>query len=549
MGLEINRQESEVPKKCRRLLCYEDASEVLTGDKGSDEIRGITLCFPQPRNMQLDLEKMKSLKYLKVQNVICEDLKYLPNGLRLLDWSEFPLSSLPSNFVLQNLVALNMPGSQIQLDGHFEKLDLYNCENLVEVHDSVGLLNKLEFWGLSNCKNLKILPRSLQLKSLKEFYLYGCESLEKFPDIQQGTERSALPSSELQGSLTVKLSICCKNLKELPSSISNLQNLRELHLFDCENFPKGMDTPGCFPKLERLSFCDSNTTTLPEIASIFPQLKTLQINGCWNLRKIPTLPPCIQSIFAEKLLFIGFTIKKRIIESGLPQNIVCARRSSYQASASKTKSTVGYDLVLPGTRIPKWFNHQSVGSSISFSVGREFPPLAFCVALKVRFKVSEKTIIQEVLPFEQKLVRCSKRQDAHCPLCEIAEDSVFHLFQCCPYAKGVWYGGRWGFRVEMIQAQSVKEFVEHIIDPPGELLAERVTKDEFTLYATLAMKILWDAREEALVSSTKASIYQLAHRLNKEYVYYSRSLEITRGTEEQNSGSGWTRPPDQVGKA
>uniref|UniRef100_A0A2N9HLY1 Reverse transcriptase zinc-binding domain-containing protein n=2 Tax=Fagus sylvatica TaxID=28930 RepID=A0A2N9HLY1_FAGSY len=466
-----------------------------------------------------------------------------------------------------------MPGSQIQLDGHFErcrfetlkymdfqscknirkvpdllmiapnikKLDLYNCENLVEVHDSVGLLNKLEFWGLSYCKNLKILPRSLQLKSLKEFYLYGCESLEKFPDIQQGTERSALPSSELQGSL--KLSICCKNLKELPSSISNLQNLRELHLYDCENFPKGMDTPGCFPKLERLSFCDSNTTTLPEIASIFPQLKTLQINGCWNLRKIPTLPPCIQSISCKKLLFIGFTIKKRIIESGLPQNIVCARRSSYQASASKTKSTVGYHLVLPGTRIPKWFNHQSVGSSISFSVGREFPPLAFCVALKVRFKVSEKTT--EVLPFEQKLVRCSKRQDAHCPLCEIAEDSVFHLFQCCPYAKGVWYGGRWGFRVEMIQAQSVKEFVEHIIDPPGELLAERVTKDEFTLYATLAMKILWDAREEALVSSTKASIYQLAHRLNKEYVYYSRSLEITRGTEEQNSGSGWTRPPDQ----
>ena len=70
--------------------------------------------------MQIDFGRMEKLKYLIVRNLICEEIKNLSNELRLIDWNEFPLPSLPSIINLQKLVALNVPRSHIKLDEHFE---------------------------------------------------------------------------------------------------------------------------------------------------------------------------------------------------------------------------------------------------------------------------------------------------------------------------------------------------------------------------------------------------------------------------------------------
>ena len=194
---------------------------------------------------------------------------------------------------------------------NIKEVVLYRCINLLKVHQSNGLLEKLEFWNLDGCQNIRIFPRNLRLKSLKRFYFNSCGSL------LQRTERLALLSSigYLISLHTLRISL--KNVKD-SSNISNLQNLRELILYDCENFPKAWDTSSCFPELQHLGFRNSNITSLPEIARRCPKLETLCIHHCQNLQEILGLPPCIRNVFASGCNSLNSQCQRRLFSQVSP---------------------------------------------------------------------------------------------------------------------------------------------------------------------------------------------------------------------------------------
>ena len=93
--------------------------------QGSDEIRGIMLFSHKPTTVTLvanAFKRMRNLKFLIIHNVhICKELKYLPNGLRLLQLPNYPFT-LPSNFRPQKLVTLEMPRSCIRLEKLFKQV-------------------------------------------------------------------------------------------------------------------------------------------------------------------------------------------------------------------------------------------------------------------------------------------------------------------------------------------------------------------------------------------------------------------------------------------
>ncbi|KAK4283300.1 hypothetical protein QN277_000265 [Acacia crassicarpa] len=297
------------PSKRSRLWFYQDVLQVLMEQKESNSIEGIRLDVPETERVKISgkaLEKMKKLRILMVDNAsFSGGVPYLSEELKLIDWPKYPSSTLPPNFYPKRLVSVKMNHSRIKhlwkgvkifrdlkflsfscceylseipnlsLTPHIESLNLDHCKSLMEVHESVGSLEKLVTLNLAFCSNLKTLPSGFRLKSLRSLLLTGCSNLRNFPEIVEkmasveevlleGTSIKALPQSiEHLIGLKALLLDSCQMLEHVPSSIEKLQYLTCLSLTNC-------------PKIRELPLLSRNTSLI-------------WTDNCKSLQKFPHL--------------------------------------------------------------------------------------------------------------------------------------------------------------------------------------------------------------------------------------------------------------------
>ncbi|KAG7981220.1 hypothetical protein I3843_05G221800 [Carya illinoinensis] len=367
MGREIVRQESpKEPGERSRLWFHKDVCHVLEENTGKNKVEGILIDLPERDLIDLSSEafmKMKRLRLFINRNArSSEEPNFLSNELRVIDWPGYPGKSLPSNFRGKNLVVLRMRDSHLKrLKGvenfqnmavmdlsnckflkkfpdvsripKLEKLVLDDCAGLVEIHSSVGYLDKLIYLSVTRCPNLTSFPKSLRLRSLEYFSLDECSNLKNFPEIELF----------LGG---------CKNIMNLPGNIYQLQKLERLDLKGCSElvkFFKKMKDDGqpmhsfvstellklqsstntsssdyeCFsalkPQMLNLSECSlsessffrtfeccsalkeldlsgSDIVTLPRCIKRFVGLENLKMTDCKQLREILGLPPNLREV-------------------------------------------------------------------------------------------------------------------------------------------------------------------------------------------------------------------------------------------------------------
>ncbi|XP_062028796.1 disease resistance protein RPV1-like [Rosa rugosa] len=283
--------------------------------------------------------KMKRLRFLELSHVkLTGGYKYLPNELRWLHWTGFPLRSIPKDFSLGEVVAIYLPYSNLRyvwedsgvlaklkiLDlsnsyslkkspdfstiPNLEELVLKNCWELAEVHQSIGGLKRISLVNLMDCKILEELPRSFyKLKSIVTLVLDGCERFEKLDQkigdmtslstlSANGTAITELPSSIDPGS---RSSLKRMDIKSLPS-LTGLSQLEDLCLVDCnltDELIKGMDL-GSLSSLKSLHLDDNSFSSLPSLCSL-SKLVDLDLSSCTNLVAIPDLPTSLTNICAS----------------------------------------------------------------------------------------------------------------------------------------------------------------------------------------------------------------------------------------------------------
>ncbi|TYH46899.1 hypothetical protein ES332_D11G372000v1 [Gossypium tomentosum] len=284
MGRKIVEEKcvDEPGKRCR-LWKERDVHHVLTKNTATEVVESMIIDNKWKSSKMFNLSadtfsKMKNLRLLKVFCVSnCDDhLKYLSTELRLLDWTGYPLKFLPSNFHPDNLVALLLPYSHIEqlwkgdrplfklkminLKGSqnliktpdfttapkLEALIMEGCTRLVDVHPSIGVIKSLKLLNFRDCKSLRSLPTKIGMESLKTLILSGCSNLERFPEIDGKMEHlktlhlsgcfkvEYLPENLQQAESLEELDLSETSIKEPPSFISQLKNIKVLSFSGCK---------------------------------------------------------------------------------------------------------------------------------------------------------------------------------------------------------------------------------------------------------------------------------------------------------------------------
>ncbi|KAK9995001.1 hypothetical protein SO802_024704 [Lithocarpus litseifolius] len=175
---------------------------------------------------------------------------------------------------------------------NLEKLIFNGCINLHEVHPSIMVLKRLTLLGLENCKRLRSLPGKFEMESLEILILSGCSKIKRIPEFMEnmkclsklhldGIAITKLPSSIEHLTNLASLHLRdCKNLLCLPSIICSFKSLKDINLAGCSKLDGLPEKLWNVESIEKLNVSGIALRDPPSSVVTLENLKELSFRGC-----------------------------------------------------------------------------------------------------------------------------------------------------------------------------------------------------------------------------------------------------------------------------
>ncbi|CAL8988527.1 unnamed protein product [Prunus brigantina] len=412
-------------------MCHSSIVQLWSGIKYLDKLKVLNLSYSQHLTRTPDFTGVQNLERLYLEG--CESLVEIHPSIgflkRLISLNLKgckSLVSLPSKIEMEYLHSFILSGcSRVkklpEFVGHMEHLREISLDGTAteNIPLSVERLTRLSSLDMRDCINLRFLPSTIgSLKFLKTLDLSGCSNLAKLPESLGDLE--SLENIDLSGTSIEEWPssiVLLKNLKSLifrgpkgpsrqswhmalpfrlmpmkshqPMSsflppLSEICFLTELNLSDC-NLLEG-EIPGdigCLSSLASLNLSSNNFVSLPKSISELSKLEYLSLRHCCELQELPLL----SSSIALEVIADGCTSMKKL---HWPSNLDRLKWSCFnfinciglveKESLSMLERYLKrvpyagdrYEIVMPGSEIPSWFSHQTLGSSVSVQLPRNW---------------------------------------------------------------------------------------------------------------------------------------------------------------------------------
>ncbi|KAL9346921.1 hypothetical protein Peur_061774 [Populus x canadensis] len=346
---EVVCTDSMVCRKRRRLNFFQKwLSDFSDGGKVQT---GRTSLFPI---LSTDaFRKMPDIKFLQLNYTNFHgSFEHFPKNLIWLCWHGLSLKSIPNHVCLEKLVVLDLsrsclvdawkgklflPKLKILDLRHsrdlirtpdfsglpaLEKLILEDCIHLVQIHESIGDLQRLLILNLRNCTSLMELPEEMnRLNSLQELVLGGCSNLDSLNmELEHHQGRKLLQSDGIVASTSFITSLPLKLF--FPSRFSTRKMLR-FTLFSLPRFLESLDLSGTPIRFLPESIKDLGLLrhlylrnckmlqALPEFAS---HLDSLDVSFCYSLQSLANQHRWILADGCDHLVEFQDRIKQELIQ-------------------------------------------------------------------------------------------------------------------------------------------------------------------------------------------------------------------------------------------